>query len=81
LEDRGGSTAIRASVPMSEMFGYACDLRDRTLGRATFTSTFDHYEPVSDGSDEGGDRDSYVGWPNTPKRPLKSSTIALPEPD
>jgi len=43
----GGVTAITAVVPLSEMFGYATDLRSSTQGRATFTMEFDHYEPVS----------------------------------
>ncbi|RMF04596.1 MAG: elongation factor G [Chloroflexi bacterium] len=44
----GGTTSIRSFVPLSEMFGYATDLRSRTQGRATFTMEFDHYQPVSD---------------------------------
>jgi elongation factor G len=44
----GGTTSIHAFVPLSEMFGYATDLRSRTQGRATFTMEFNHYEPVSD---------------------------------
>ncbi len=45
-EIRGGGQVIRAMVPLSEMFGYATDLRSRTQGRGTFTMQFDHYEPV-----------------------------------
>jgi elongation factor G len=81
LDDRGATQIVRARVPMSFMFGYASDLRERTLGRATFTSTFDRYEPVGAGPDENDDRHSYVGWPVTPRPPLKNSAIALPEPD
>ncbi len=44
----GGVSAINSFVPLSEMFGYATDLRSRTQGRATFTMEFDHYQPVSD---------------------------------
>lgn len=44
----GGVTAIKSMVPLSEMFGYATDLRSNTQGRATFTMEFNHYEPVSD---------------------------------
>jgi elongation factor G len=33
-------------VPLSEMFGYATDLRSKTQGRATFTMQFDHYEKL-----------------------------------
>ena len=45
-EARGGGQIIRAMVPLSEMFGYATDLRSRTQGRGNFTMQFDHYEPV-----------------------------------
>ena len=45
-ESRGGGQIIRAMVPLSEMFGYATDLRSRTQGRGQFTMQFDHYEPV-----------------------------------
>jgi elongation factor G len=44
----GGVTAITALVPLSEMFGYATDLRSATQGRATFTMEFNHYAPVSE---------------------------------
>jgi NAD(P)-dependent dehydrogenase (short-subunit alcohol dehydrogenase family) len=81
LEDRGSAQIVSARVPMSQMFGYASDLRERTLGRGTFTSKLDRYEPVSAGPDESDDRNSYVGWPVTPRRPLNSSAVALPEPD
>jgi elongation factor G len=43
-EDRGGTQIIRARVPLSEMFGYATDLRSRTQGRATYSMHFDRYE-------------------------------------
>jgi elongation factor G len=46
LEARVSSQVIRAQVPLSNMFGYATDLRSRTQGRATFTMQFDHYEQV-----------------------------------
>ena len=46
MEARAGAQVIRAQVPLSEMFGYATDLRSRTQGRATFTMQFDHYERV-----------------------------------
>lgn len=46
MEGRAGAQAIRCQVPLSEMFGYATDLRSRTQGRATFTMQFDHYEKV-----------------------------------
>ncbi len=37
---------IRVEVPLSQMFGYATDLRSRTQGRATFTMHFSHYAEV-----------------------------------
>jgi elongation factor G len=43
-EDRGGTQIITARVPLSEMFGYATDLRSRTQGRATYSMHFDRYE-------------------------------------
>jgi elongation factor G len=46
LEPLGNSQMIKASVPLSEMFGYATDLRSMTQGRATFTMQFDRYEDV-----------------------------------
>ena len=45
-EDRGMNTAIKARVPLKEMFGYTTDLRSMTKGRAGFTMEFDHYEVV-----------------------------------
>ncbi len=46
MEKRGNSQVIRAEVPLSEMFGYATDLRSKTQGRATYTMQFSHYEEV-----------------------------------
>jgi elongation factor G len=43
-EDRGGTQIITARVPLSEMFGYATDLRSRTQGRATYSMHFERYE-------------------------------------
>jgi elongation factor G len=45
-EQRGNAQAINARVPLSEMFGYATDLRSATQGRATYTMQFDGYEEV-----------------------------------
>lgn len=44
----GKAQAIRALVPMAEMFGYATELRSATQGRGVFTMEFDHYAPVSE---------------------------------
>jgi elongation factor G len=40
--------AVRAMVPLAEMFGYATKLRSMTQGRGTFTMELDHYAPVPD---------------------------------
>jgi elongation factor G len=45
-EPRGNALAVKASVPLSEMFGYANDLRSNTQGRAAYTMQFDRYEEV-----------------------------------
>jgi len=46
MKARATAQTIDASVPLSEMFGYATDLRSRTQGRATYSMEFDRYEPV-----------------------------------
>jgi elongation factor G len=46
MESINGSQEIRAEIPLSEMFGYATDLRSRTQGRGQYTMTFDHYSEV-----------------------------------
>ena len=45
-EQRGNALAVQAFVPLSEMFGYATDLRSSTQGRATYTMQFERYEEV-----------------------------------
>ena len=44
MEPRSGAQVINARVPLSEMFGYATDLRSLTQGRANYTMQFDAYE-------------------------------------
>ena len=46
MGDQGNAKTISAKVPLSEMFGYATDLRSGTQGRASYTMQFDSYEPV-----------------------------------
>ncbi|RKD30944.1 elongation factor G [Thermohalobacter berrensis] len=48
MESRNGAQVIRGFVPLSEMFGYATDLRSKTQGRGTYTMQFSHYEEVPD---------------------------------
>ena len=46
IESRLGEQSVHCFVPLSEMFGYATDLRSRTQGRGMYTMQFDHYEEV-----------------------------------
>jgi elongation factor G len=46
MDQRGTSQVIQAQVPLSDMFGYATDLRSRTQGRATYTMQFHSYQEV-----------------------------------
>jgi elongation factor G len=45
-EPRGNAVAVKASVPLAAMFGYATDLRSSTQGRANYTMQFDRYDEV-----------------------------------
>ena len=49
IESRVGEQSVHCFVPLSEMFGYATDLRSRTQGRGMYTMQFDHYEEVPKG--------------------------------
>ncbi len=46
MDSRQGTQVINAMVPLSELFGYATDLRSLTQGRGTFDMVFDHYDEV-----------------------------------
>jgi len=46
IEDLPTGKAIKAEVPLAEMFGYSTQLRSMTQGRAVYTMQFDHYEEV-----------------------------------
>jgi elongation factor G len=46
MEERSGARAVKALVPLSEMFGYVGDLRSRTQGRADYSMQFDSYAEV-----------------------------------
>ena len=46
MESRSGAQIISGFVPLSNMFGYATDLRSNTQGRGNYSMTFDHYEKV-----------------------------------
>ena len=45
-EMRNGIMAVNAYIPLSEMFGYATDLRSKTQGRGNFSMQFDHYSEI-----------------------------------
>jgi len=53
MEKRGNAQVIKSEVPLSEMFGYATDLRSKTQGRATYTMQFSNYDEVPKGIAEG----------------------------
>jgi elongation factor G len=46
MNERGNAKSVDAEVPLSEMFGYATQLRSMSQGRATYTMQFEHYEEV-----------------------------------
>ena len=52
MNPKDGIHVLDAMVPLSEMFGYATDLRSNTQGRATYSMQFDHYAKVPDSISE-----------------------------
>jgi elongation factor G len=46
MDTRAAKSTVDAFVPLSQMFGYATDLRSRTQGRATYTMRFHSYQEV-----------------------------------
>jgi elongation factor G len=46
MEDTAGAKVVKSFVALSEMFGYATDLRSKTQGRGNYTMQFDHYEEL-----------------------------------
>ena len=46
MDDVGNGKIVKAYVPLSEMFGYATDLRSKTQGRGNYSMFFEKYEPV-----------------------------------
>jgi len=79
-EDRGGRQIIQARVPLSEMFGYATDLRSRTQGWGSFSMHFDRYEPLHGGPETDlEDRGAPVTAPRAPTPKSNASAVALPE--
>ncbi|MBI2958297.1 MAG: elongation factor G, partial [Chloroflexi bacterium] len=46
MENRGGTTIVRAHVPLDRVFGYATDIRSLSQGRATYTMEFERYREM-----------------------------------
>ncbi|MGH9374367.1 MAG: hypothetical protein ACRD15_22855 [Vicinamibacterales bacterium] len=80
-EECDGMQRINARVPLSELFGYATDLRSRTRGRGTFAMQFALYQPFDPPESKDNGHDSMVGAPRKPMPTLRDSSVALPEPD
>lgn len=78
--DADEARRVRALVPLSELFGYANDLRARTHGRGSFEMRFVEYGPVSPRRRDD-DRTASVGASRRPAPNPRLSSIALPEPD
>jgi elongation factor G len=82
LELRGTTEIIKSSVPLSEMLGYANDLRSQTQGCASCSMHFFRYEPLPGGSHhEDDDSVAPVVVPRTPGPRGKGSGVSLPETD
>lgn len=79
MEIRDDAQAIRASVPLAEMFGYANNLRYWTQGRALYSMQFARYEQAPRGRASGGDEAGVTA--NTPKGPGPRSGRASVNPD
>jgi elongation factor G len=79
-EDLGDTQVISAHVPLSEMFGYSSELRERTRGCGTFVMRFNHCQPVRQ-AEEGGTPESFVRVPLRPSPAPRTDRVALPEPD
>jgi elongation factor G len=68
-----GGQLIRALVPLSEMFGYASDLHQRTFGQGSFATEFKEYRSVRDRPPD--DPDAPVRYPRNPSPPARRSAI------
>jgi elongation factor G len=79
-DDCTGSRRVDARVPLSQMFGYAADLRSCTRGRGTFAMQFAGYQACDPGDNQDPGDGSMVGAPRKPLPTLLDSSVALPEP-
>jgi elongation factor G len=81
-ETRGSTTVISACVPLARLFGYAGELRSRTLGRGSCTMRFDRYEPVSDTTpDDAATSGVRAPAPREPRPRIDSAALPLPDLD
>ena len=69
MEMVGGVQAIKATVPLSNMFGYATAMRGSTQGRANFSMEFKQYEEAPNKWGFGDDEEPYAGGVPVPRRP------------
>jgi elongation factor G len=79
-DDCGGMRRIVARIPLSQMFGYAADLRSCTRQRGTFAMEFAGYQPCDPGENQDTGEGSMVMAPRKPWPTLLDSSVALPEP-
>lgn len=79
-DDCDGMRRVNARVPLSQMFGYAIDLRSRTRGRGTFAMRFAHYQRCDRGDNQDIGEDPLMNVPRRPAPALPDSSVALPEP-
>jgi translation elongation factor EF-G len=79
---RGHATVVNARVPLSEMFGYATDVRSMTQGRASYTMQFGAYEPAPPASRRRSSRRSAASDPTSarPRRPDHHTTPPVADP-
>jgi elongation factor G len=75
-----GVQRINVHVPLSEMFGYAADLRSLTRGHGTFAMQFECYQPRDPDEHPGTGEQSMVGAPRKPTPTPRDLSVALPEP-
>jgi elongation factor G len=76
----GGRKRITASVPLSELLGYADAMRRSIVQGAAFTVEFAGYRPFNPGENRDAGGHSFVGAPRRPTPTLRDSGVALPEP-
>jgi elongation factor G len=79
-EHCGGMRRVDARIPLSQMFGYAADLRSCTRGRGTFAMQFAGYQPCDPRETQDPGDGSMVGAPRKPLPTLFDPGVALPEP-